>query len=287
MADAAHDRDRVRDDRAHDALVVERPQVLERAAAAGEDRHRRRLVRLPVARRARRSTARAAGSAVTIDAGAAVALDLARDEHDAGHRPAAREDRAHVAPDGAGRRRDDGDRPRLPGQRPLPRRVEQSLRRERGLELLEPDREVAEPRRLERLDVQLQRALRLEHVHPPVGDDLEPGLGLERRPRTVVAEPHALELGTRVLEREVGVARGRHRDPADLALDPQVAQAVVGADALADRPADLGHRPHPEPERAAGDAGARRDSSGSSGSVSQDGSSQSGGSGVPLMRRPR
>ena len=143
------------------------------------------------------------------------------------------------------------------------------------------------PRRLERLDVELERALRLEHVHPPVGDDLEPGLRLERRPGPVVAEPHALELRAGVLEREVGVAGGRDRDPPDLALDPQVAQAVVGADAIADRPADLGHRPHTQPERAARDRTRGVGSSGSSGSVSHDGSSQSGGSGVPLMRRAR
>ena len=44
VADAAHDRQRVRDDRADDPLVVERPQVLERAAAAGEDRDRGRVI---------------------------------------------------------------------------------------------------------------------------------------------------------------------------------------------------------------------------------------------------
>ena len=65
-------------------------------------------------------------------------------------------------------------------------------------------------------------------------DDLEPGLRLERGPHPVVPEPDALELGLRVLEREVGVAGRRDRDPPDLALDPQVAQAVVAADALAD-----------------------------------------------------
>ena len=184
VAHAAHDRHRVRDHRAHDPLVVERPQVLERAAAAGEDRHGRRLVRAAVSRRARRSSAPAAGTRSRCYAGAPVALDLARDEHDAGHRPAAREHRAHVAPDGAGRR---GDRPRSSAAAPGSGRLRAASNRpsvgEPRLELLEPDREVAEPRRLERLDVELERALRLEHVDPPVGDDLEPGLGLERRAR--------------------------------------------------------------------------------------------------------
>ena len=44
VAHAAHDGHGVRDHRPHDPLVVERPQVLERAAAAGKDRDRRRLV---------------------------------------------------------------------------------------------------------------------------------------------------------------------------------------------------------------------------------------------------
>ena len=37
--DAAHDRDRAGEDRARDGLVVERPEVLERAAAARDDQH--------------------------------------------------------------------------------------------------------------------------------------------------------------------------------------------------------------------------------------------------------
>ena len=61
------------------------------------------------------------------------------------------------------------------------------------LERLEPERQVAEARRLDRLDVELERALRLEQVDPAVGDDPEPGLGLERGPHALVAEPDALE----------------------------------------------------------------------------------------------
>ena len=67
------------------------------------------------------------------------------------------------------------------GQRPLPGGIEQALGREPRLELLEAEGEVAEPRRLQRLDVELERALRLEHVDPAVGDDAQPGLRLERR----------------------------------------------------------------------------------------------------------
>ena len=90
-------------------------------------------------------------------------------------------------------------------ERALARRVEQALGREARLERLEPEREVAEPGRLERLDVELEGALRLEHVDPAVGDDAQAGLRLERRAQPVVAEPDALELAALVLEREVGV----------------------------------------------------------------------------------
>ena len=58
--------------------------------------------------------------------------------------------------------------------------VEQALRREARLERLEPDRQVAEPGRLDRLDVELDRALLLEQVDPAVDDDPQPGLRLER-----------------------------------------------------------------------------------------------------------
>ncbi len=98
------------------------------------------------------------------------------------------------------------------------------------LELFELDREVADARRLDRFDVELERALGLVQVDPPVGDDPQAGLGLERVPDPLVAEPDALELRLLVLEREVGVAGRRDRDPPDLALDPQVAKALVGAD---------------------------------------------------------
>ena len=182
--------------------------------------------------------------------------------------------------------------------------VEQALGGEARLERLEPQGQVAEARRLDRLDVELERALRLEQVDPAVGDDAQPGLRLERRADPLVAEPDALELVALVLEREVGVACRRDRDPADLALDPQVGQARVGPDRAADRPGDLADAEDPHPERAGrrrrparpgspdvpvepGPTGRRRSarSAGSAGMASQLGSAQSGGS-ASLTRSP-
>ena len=144
------------------------------------------------------------------------------------------------------------------GQRPLAGRVEQALLGELRLQRLEPERQVAEPGRLDRLDVELERALLLEEVDPAVDDDPEPGLRLERRADALVAEPDALERAAVVLEREVGVAGRADRDPADLALDPDVGQALVGPDGLADGPRDLADAEDPQPERSGRRARRRR-----------------------------
>ena len=56
-------------------------------------------------------------------------------------------------------------------ERPLAGRLEQALGREPRLQLLEAEREVPHPGGLDRLDVELERALRLEQVDPAVGHD--------------------------------------------------------------------------------------------------------------------
>ena len=78
VADAADHRHRLRDDRAHDPLVVERPEVLHRAAAPRDDRDRGRARAGASSTRSRSSARRAAG--LTIDPGASSPWTLARDE---------------------------------------------------------------------------------------------------------------------------------------------------------------------------------------------------------------
>src|SRR4029079_11314244 len=145
----------------------ERPEVLKAAAAAGEDRDLRRLVLVAVAADLLQPALEAPERRDDARRGL-VALDLARDEDDARQRPAPGEDVADVAPDDAGRAGDDRDRRRTGRQRPLGGRVEHGLLGEVRLERLEPQRQVAEPGRLARLDVELERALRLEEVNPAV-----------------------------------------------------------------------------------------------------------------------
>ncbi len=244
MADATDDRHGVPNDGPHDRFVVERPEILERAAAAGEDRHRR-----PGGVRGRDvppEPIERTGDAC----GGGLALDLARDEHDTDERPAPREHVSDVVPDRTRRARDDPDEGRSGGQRSFSFDAEEAFLRESRLELLEPDREVAEARGLERLHVQLKGAGRLIDVHPTVDHDAEAGPGLEGRGQPLVAEPDALELVALVAQAEVGMAGRRHRHPPDLSFDPQVAQPLVRADHAADRAGDVGDRQDPQSERA-------------------------------------
>ena len=144
VPDPAHDRQRVRHDRAHDPLVVERPEVLHGAAAARDDRERRAPRRpVPLPRESRRASR---------SAGAPGRSTPPSPRPAPGRRPGRRGPAAS-----AGRRpgrrpstprrsvRDDRDDARTRRQRPLPLRREQPLRRQLRLELLEPDREVPHP----------------------------------------------------------------------------------------------------------------------------------------------
>ena len=225
VANATDHRQRVPDDGTDDRLVVECPEVLERAPTTGQDRHGRRLLRL---------TGGNPGSRVALDApeGAhqagrrAFPLDPRGNQHDPRQRPAPRQDVADVLPDGAGRARDHGDRRGSGRQGAFAGGVEQPFSRQSRLQRLEPEHQIPETGWLDRLHVKLERTLRLEQVDPTVGHDPQPRLGLECRALAVVAKPDALELAALVLQREIRVSRGRYRDPSDLPLDPQVGQQV-------------------------------------------------------------
>jgi hypothetical protein len=102
VANAADHRQGVGNDGPHDALVVERPEVLHRATTAGEDRDRRRILApslvaelLDVALEAPE------GADDALDA--PLPLDLAGDEDDRREGPTAGEDLADVLPDRASR----------------------------------------------------------------------------------------------------------------------------------------------------------------------------------------
>src|SRR6185503_17786967 len=143
---------------------------------------------------------------------------------------------------------DHRDRPWPCGQRPLPSRVEQPLLGEPCLERLEPQGEITDAGRLDRIHVELHGPGRLIEIDPTMDDDAETRLGREHRTLAVVAEPDALDLVALVLEREVGMTGGRHRDATDLALDPHVEESRILADRRADCPRDLADLEDLEPE---------------------------------------
>ena len=134
VADGGDHRDLRGGDRAGHRLLVEGPEVLERAAAAGEHEHVEAAQAVEVGQR--------------LDDVGRRAVPLhphGVDQHvDVGE--AARDD-AQEVPDGGARRR--GDQPDPPGQhreRPLPTRLEQALGGQAALELVEGELESAQPR---------------------------------------------------------------------------------------------------------------------------------------------
>ena len=261
----------MRGDGAHDGLLVEGPQVLERAAAAGDDDdvhgEARGRVR-PAAEAAQRPHDGLLG---------ARALDLAGAHDDARQGPAARDDAVHVVEDRAGQRGDDADAARPARQGPLARGVEEAFRREASLERLEAQGQVAHAGRLQALHVELVGALRLEDVQPAVGDDAEAGARLEGQGQAVVSEDHAAQLGALVLQREVAVPSRADRDLSDLTLDPDPGQPGRAADGVADEAREVAHGEHARP-------GGRRARAGSSARTEAGGSSHSPGMAV---RAPR
>ena len=154
VADTAHDVHRRGANRANDALVVERPQILERAAAAADDED---VDLVPLCRQRDRRAQRRR----RVDA-----LDDARVDHDANVRRAPRQRRRHVVERGAGERGDDADRARMRRQRALERGVEEALGLEARAQPNEPFVQRALARRLHDLGDELQLAARLVDGDP-------------------------------------------------------------------------------------------------------------------------
>ena len=135
VADAHDDRHRRGGHRAHHLLVVERPQVLQRAAAARQDDQVDPRLCVDALQRAH-DAARRGG-----------ALHDRRREDDVGQRIAAAQDVADVAPDGADRRGHDPDPARPARQLPLAAILEQALGGQLGAQRLVALVQVAGARR--------------------------------------------------------------------------------------------------------------------------------------------
>jgi hypothetical protein len=184
VADGRDEGNRALGGGAHHRLVVEAPQILDRAAAAGHDEHvgaRDRPAggeRVEAADRGRDLLAR--GLALhphgpDEDAAGEAVLQAVED----------------VADDGPRGRGHDADDPRQVGQLPLALGPEQALRGEPAAALLEERHEGADPGRLQGLDHDLVGGLAREGGDAPRGDDLEALLRLHAQAREGALPHHA------------------------------------------------------------------------------------------------
>ena len=201
MADGGNQRDHALGSGANHDLLVERPQILQRAAAARDDQEIR--PRNPARFGQRVEAANGGGNLF----GRAFALHLDRPhQHAAGK--AVLQPVQDVANDGARRRGDDADHFGQPWQQLLARLVEQALGRELFLAFLHQRHQRANAGGLERLDHDL--VFRRARIGRELagGNNLQPFLRLEAHPRMGELPDHGLDLGALVLQREIAVAGG-------------------------------------------------------------------------------
>ena len=205
---------------AHHDLLVEGPQVLERAAAARHDQDVRARHRAGLGQGVE------AGDRGRDLLGGELALHRDRPQQNPA-RKALGQAVQHVADHRAAWRGHDPDHLRQERQALLARDVEQPLCGELLLALLEQSHERADASRREPVDDQL--VLRAARIGGDAAGrhDLEAVLRFERQAQRRAAPAHGVEAGGVVLEREVAVAGGVLLEPRDLAAHPNVAVAVL------------------------------------------------------------
>ena len=221
--------------RAGDALGIEGPQVLPRAAAPADDGD---VEILDPAEQRERLADRLLG---------AVALHSRRDDEHLGKGPAAPRDREDVLERSAVRARHDGDALRVQRQRALARRIEQPILRERRPRPLEgelPQAPALGRQQLNHREAQLP--LLLPHRGPAEDEDLHAVRRRRRETAVVLLKHHAADLGRAVAEREIPVAALPRLEPADLAPHPER------------REPDLDHRTSPAGDFGDGPGALRR-----------------------------
>ncbi len=145
----------------------------------------------------------------------------------------------NVADHCAGRRGDHADDARQVGQLLLARLVEQALRGEHLLALLEQRHERADAGRIELVDDDLIFRFVGIGGDAALGHDLQPLLGLEFQPLEGAPPDHRLDAGLVVLQREIAMAaRVLALEAGDLAAE--LHQAIVILDRAPEREGKLG-----------------------------------------------
>ncbi len=196
-------------DRPRDDLLVERPEILERAAAASQDQH--------VAVRALAGEANCRRDL----GGRARSLHLHRVDENRDRAEAPLEHVQDIAYRGAGGRSNDADAPRKLRERLLVLDIEQAFRGELRLQDLEFAPKSAFACFLYVVEDELIVAALLVKAHAPASLDVHSILGREAGEQIPLPEHGAADLRRFVLQREVPVARGRARKVRNLALDPK------------------------------------------------------------------
>src|SRR6266545_238612 len=233
VSDRRHHGNRTGHDRASDALLIERPEILDRSAATSDDHdvysgnfddHPQR------------------GRDVS---GGIFSLHARGTNQNARIRRAPLQYLENVAQRRAVKRRDDADAAGQGGQRALPRGVEKPLRLQLLLQLLERELERAKAVRLHVLADDLVFPLRLVDAEPAARDDMESVLGLEPQIADRRTEHDRLDLRAAILQREIHVPRIPHFAVRDFSLEPHLTERVLNQRADACRQlADGVHVPH-------------------------------------------
>ena len=214
------DRDGRRRHDARQALVVEAPQVLDRAAAPRHDQQ------VGAGDGAVPGHGVEAANGVPDLATGGVALDHDwPDDDPAG--PALGDPVQDVANDGAGRAGDNADRARIEGDGRLAGRIEQALARQFDLQPFELGQEGAGAGRLHRFDHDLVRRPRRVGGDLAGDDDLEACLRLDAEAARRAFPDHAVDSRLVVLQRQIDVAGGVAIDLGHLASQPDVAEPVL------------------------------------------------------------
>ncbi len=214
VPDRGHDRCLGLEDRAHDLLPVERPEILDRAATPGNDDH----IDVGTCIEQVQSADHLAPGRLPLDAGI--------DEEDVCEGTSAPQATHEVVEGGTGARGDQADPSRKGRKRLLVFRIEDPLRMEPRLELLERDPKGACAGRLQGLDNELKRPPLGIDVHACVDPHLHSLFRLDRQMLRLCTKEHGAKLAVLVLEVEVQMPEARAMQRADLSLNPDVRELL-------------------------------------------------------------
>src|SRR5438132_14402972 len=221
-----------RDRPCHD-LLVERPQILQRASAAADENH---VVNLPPGEMADRCGDLAPGGR-TLNPHR---INLQRQSVES-----AGDDIQDVADRGAGRTGHHRDALRQHRNGLLARRIEEPLLSQALLELLEGQLQCAEAGGLRGHGIELQLALLVVDREPAAHDQLQAVLDSEAQESRVAGKEHHAHLRTAILDRKIEMTRGGADEVRHLTLHGDVVVAeqieINLTDQLADLPDGLFH----------------------------------------------